>query len=291
MDESFLIHGEVEQECAVMTHAAVVQVGELWDAFYTGILALVIEPTRTDTGVALRGYPGIAIGMSAGQLVVLIVTRINLVDSQERPVGGIGIALLVANPTATGAAIAKDDGLWLMLIHQFVGTGEIVVGTAINLALLLGTAIPAITTVGTIEPHLEKLAILGEQLLELGIEILHIEWGAVECLMAIPWREVQTQFQAVLLTGGCQLAYNIALTILVRRIANAVVGVLGGPQTKTVVVLGGEYHTFHTGSLDGAGPLLGIKLGGVEITQWRIAIAPLAIAKGVGTEVDKSISL
>ena len=69
------------------------------------------------------------------------------------------------------------------------------------------------------------------------------------------------------------------------------VGVLRGPQTKAVVVFGGEDQTVHaatTGTVDDLG---GIEIAGVENCRGFVAQSPFAVAKGVDGEVQKTIKL
>ena len=224
------------------------------------------------------------------QLGIALVAGIDFVDAEQRPVGGMGVAVLVAHPAATGTAVGENDGVGLQAFYCGMGAGKVVVGAAVYLAGLLGTAVPAVAAVGTVEPHLEDVAILAQKLFQLGMEILHVEGGAVEGLVAVPGREVEAELEAVLTAGGGQFAHDVALAVLVGGVADAVVGVFRGPQAETVVVLGGEDDAFHAGGLHRGGPLTGVQPGGGETAQWCIAVAPLAVAEGVGAEVYEGVS-
>jgi hypothetical protein len=49
-----------------------------------------------------------------------------------------------------------------MLVNQLVSTWEIIIGATIDLASFLGTTIPTIATIGTIEPNFKDLTLLRE---------------------------------------------------------------------------------------------------------------------------------
>ena len=217
------------------------------------------------------------------------VAGVYLLDAQERPVGSIGIAALVAYPPTTGTAITEDHRLRLQFANELPRARVIIIGAAIYLTCLFGTAIPTIATVGTVEPHLVHLAILCEQFLQLGIEIFHVERCTIERLVAVPRREVQSQFQPILLASCRQLAYHITLAVLVGCVTNTVVGILCWPKTEAIVMLGSEDDALHASLFAHACPLLTVEACGVERLQRCIAIAPFAVAEGVRTEVDECI--
>ena len=229
MDETLLVDGEIQQERAVVAHGAIVEVNQVVDALHAVVLPLVVEPARAYRRVALRGHPRVAVLMTILQFLVALVAWIDLLGTQEGPVGGVGIAPFVAHPAASRSAIAEDDGLRLQFVDRLPRPREIIIGAAVYLSRFLGTAIPAVATIGSVEPHLEHLAILRQQFAQLGIKVFHVERRAVESLMAVPRREVQAQLQPVLAAGGSKLAHHVALAVLVRRVANGVVGVLRGP--------------------------------------------------------------
>ena len=229
--------------------------------------------------------------MSAGQFVVVVIAWIDIVDAQEGPVGGIGIAVFVAHPSAAGTAVGEDDGLGLILRHETMGAREVVVGLTVDLARLLGTSIPAIATVGSVEPDLEQVAVLCQQFLQLCMEIFHVVGGAVESLMAIPGREVDTHLQPVFPARCSKFAHDVAFAVLIGRVAHAVVRIFRRPQAEAVVVLGREDDALHACLLDGARPLLRIESRGVERLRIGVAIAPFAIAECVGTKMYEGVGL
>ena len=53
MYQAFLVHREVQQECAIMAYGAIVKVDQMGDTLHLFVLALVVEPPRTNRRVAL----------------------------------------------------------------------------------------------------------------------------------------------------------------------------------------------------------------------------------------------
>ena len=274
-----------------MAHAAVVEVYQMVHAFHLVVLLFVVEPSRTDRHIALCGHPLVAIGVAILQLPVFLITRIHLVFPQESPVGGTGVAVFVAHPSASGASVGEDDGLWLVLVDSLPCPGIVIVGAAVDSTRLAGTTVVAVSTVGTVEPYLEDVAILCQEFVELCMEILTVQRCAVKSLMAVPGRQVDTEFESVFLAGCRQFTHDIALAVLVGSIAYAVVGVFGRPEAETVVVLGRDDDALHAGISQCLGPLLAVKPRRVETLERCIAVSPLPVAESVGTEMDKRIGL
>ena len=48
-------------------------------------------------------------------------------------------------------------------------------------------------------------------------------------------------------------------------VADKVLRILAGPETESVVMLGGNDQVFHAGGFGHAHPVLGVELGGVEL--------------------------
>ena len=107
--------------------------------------------------------------------------------------------------------------------------------------------------------------------------------------MAVPRREVQAQLQAILVAGSGQFAHHVALSVLIRCVANRVVGVFRRPETKAVMMLGREDDAFHTGLTTHPSPLFTVESRRIERLQRCIAVAPLAVAERVRSEVDEGV--
>ena len=272
-----------------MADAAIVQIDQMLDAFHLRVLALVVEPSRTNRRVALCRHPRIAVGVAALQFLETLVARIDLFDAQERPVRRVGIAFFIAHPAASGTSIAENHGLRLQFSNHFPRARVIVIGAAVDFPRLTRSAIPAVAAVGTVEPNLEQFAILREQLVQLRIEIFHVERCAVESLMAVPRREVETKFQPVFLAGCRQFTDDVALSVFVRRVAHAVVGEFCWPKAKSVVVLRREDDALHTRLFTYPCPLFAVEASRVERLQRCVAIAPFAVAEGVLSEMDECV--
>ena len=158
MDAPVRHHGEVEQQRRVASHRLVVGVHQLREALHVGILRRMVEPSRTDAGVRLARHPHLAV-LGA---VVQQRPRQGALARQQAPVCLTHVAGFGAYPAevATLAArIAPDDGVRL----QFADHAERLVPSVVVLgdaALLVRSAVPAITTIGAVEPHLEDVAVL-----------------------------------------------------------------------------------------------------------------------------------
>ena len=229
VNQPITIDGEVEQQGAVVAHTAVIQVGQLIHRLDLAVLVLMIEPTWADARVTLAGTPRVAVGMARLQLLVLRVAGIDVLTAHEGPVCRVGIPLFVAHPAATRTTVREDDRIGLKPVHNAPSFGIVVVGTAVYLALLSCTSVPAIAAVGAVEPHLKHVAVSRHQLLELPIVIVDILLCAVAGLVPVPWREVYAHLEAILLAGIGEFAHNIALASPPRRAGYAVVGILAGP--------------------------------------------------------------
>src|SRR5579859_246009 len=102
--------------------------------------------------------------------------------------------------------------------------------------------------------------------------------------MAIPGRQVHSKFQPVFSGRLLDSPHYVSLAVFPRTALHAIHGLLGRPQTKSVVMLGDEDHVLDTPGLDRLHPLLGIELCGIEYFWIGGAVAPLLIEKCVGPE-------
>ena len=109
--------------------------------------------------------------------------------------------------------------------------------------------------------------------------------------MAIPWREVKSQFQSVFLTSISQFTDNISFSVLIRRLADVVVSPLKRPKTEAIMVFGRQNHPFHACSNKRLCPLLTVETGRIKRLGIRIPIPPFAIIKSVQPKVDEGIGL
>ena len=77
------------------------------------------------------------------------------------------------------------------------------------------------------------------------MEVIYVFRCAVIGLVPVPWREVNSELDAIFLTSGSQLADDVPFSVFIRSVADAILRQLGGPQAETVMMLGGEDHTLH----------------------------------------------
>ena len=212
---------------------------------------------------------------------------------QQTPVGLTHIASLGAYPTqvTTVATIVPDKTLGLQLADHAVGLGPLVVGRAVDMAHLVGTTIPAIATIGTVEPHLEDITIVGQQFAQLVAEIGDVGRTPVFGMVSVPWREVDGKGEALLATGLCQLAHHVALALFPGGVLHRVVGIRGRPHAEAAVVLGGEDDATHACLFADTSPLATVEVGGIEQLRVFIAEAPFLIGIRVQRVMDEGIHL
>ena len=249
----------------------------------------MIKPSRTDRDITFCRYPLVTVSVSVLQFAIFRIARIHFARPQERPVGSSGKSVLVTYPAATGTSVGENNGLWLEFIQYFIDTWIVVVSLAVDGTAVFGSAIPSVTAVGTVKPNLEYFAIIGHQLSQLFMEIIYIFRCTVVSLVSVPGREINGEFNAVFLTGGCQFTYNISFTVLVRSVTDTIFCQFGRPQAKAIMVFGGKDYSFHTRFYKGFHPLFAVQLGWVERFRVRISVSPFTVVESVQTEVNESI--
>src|SRR5690606_35611667 len=109
--------------------------------------------------------------------------------------------------------------------------------------------------------------------------------------MTVPCRYVYAKLHSLLMRSFHKLFHHVTLPVTPRAVRNVVVGGLGGPEAKTIVVLSHRYQPFEPGRLGRTGNLIGIEVQGIEQIRRRITKTPLLVLKGSGSEMDKAIEL
>ena len=81
---------------------------------------------------------------------------------QQTPVGLSYIASLGTHPAQVTAvaAVVPNQAFGLQLSDHLVGLRPLIISGAVNLTRLVGTTIPAVATIGSVEPHLEDVPIV-----------------------------------------------------------------------------------------------------------------------------------
>ena len=169
-----------------MPHTAVIKVCQLLHRLHPVVLLRMIKPARTDRHITLGSRPLIAVRMSVLQFPILRISRINLSGTQERPVCRSGKSILVTYPAASGTAIREYNSLRLKLVNHFIGTRIVIVSLPVYGTGIFCSAIPAITAIGPVKPDFKHRAIIGQQLVQLSIEIIHIFRSSIIGLMPVP---------------------------------------------------------------------------------------------------------
>ena len=219
------------------------------------------------------------------------VARVEPGGVNGMPARVAGDAMLVAYPAHIGSGITKDAGVWLQFTHQRKGFVPLVVGGVVDGAFFVAAPIIAIAPIGAIKPHLKQWAIIAEQFTQLIAVVGQVGWRAVVGVVAVPGRQVDAEFEP----GGCaglgELGNHVSLPVPPRTIFDRMRGVLRWPQTKAVVVLGGEDEPLHAAAAGGVDDLGGTEIARVEDIRGFVAQPPFAVAKGVDGEVQEPIKL
>ena len=105
--------------------------------------------------------------------------------------------------------------------------------------------------------------------------------------MSVPGRDIQTYLESVFVAGVDELAHYVSLAVLVWAVFDRKLCVRRGPETKSVVVLDGEYRKLKACLLCHSQPLISIKRGRVENILHLRAASPLRACKGIDSEMKK----
>ena len=158
-DASVESHREVEQEVGIVSHTPVVQVHQLSQGFQLMVFAFVVEPARTDRHVAFAAEPVLLVLIAVGTVLVIADGGLGVVDA---PLGCTSPAVFVAYPANVRHGAAEYHGRRVLGLDFLAGTFVIIIGLCFDRTLLVGSAIPAVAAVGSIEPELEEGAVVGD---------------------------------------------------------------------------------------------------------------------------------
>ena len=167
--------------------------------------------------------------MAVLQFGIFGVAWVDLALAEERPVGFAGKSLLVAHPSAAGSAVAEHHGVGLYAVEHLEDAWIVVVVLAVDGALVACSAVVAVAAVSSVEPHLEHLAVVGEEVAQLGVEIGQIGGCGVVGARAVPGREVYGKLESVFLACFGEFLHHVALASAPGRLAHVVVVAGEGP--------------------------------------------------------------
>ena len=262
-----------------MADTLVIQVHQLFHSLHLVVLALMIEPPWANGDIYLGRQPRLAITIALLQgFCVIKRFKISFVHT---PLRGVGLAFLVAYPTQSRHRTAKDARFGAVFPNDFPCLLIIVVLLRYDGAHLVGTAIPACTPVGAIEPKLKQRSVVAHKFLNLLMIDIHIALITILRLVAVPRREIQSKLQIVLLACLRQFFDQIPFSILVIGILYGIIGSFSWPEAESVMVFGREDHAFHSCCFQGQHPLFAVQMGGIKGIGWRVAIAPFHVIKRV----------
>ncbi len=138
-----------------------------------------------------------------------------------------------------------------------------------------------------VEPELDEVAVIPRKFRKLRRVVLVIV-GEVRItrLMPVPRREVNSKLQSKLVGGIGHVTHHVAAAVSPRAALYAVLGLLGGPQAKAIVMLGNQYYVSGACRFNGPHPLLGVELRGIEHVGVCRPVTPFAVQECVRSKVN-----
>src|SRR6185437_1402581 len=110
-------------------------------------------------------------------------------------------------------------------------------------------------------------------------------------LVPIPGREIQARLQALCARGVDELAHDVALTVAPGAGFHGMERDGAGPETESVMMLGGQDHPAEAARAGGPRPLTRIERAGVEQALGFVAHPPFTVREGVDAEVQEESQL
>ena len=137
---------------------------------------------------------------------------------QQAPVCLAYVSSFCSHPAkiTSVSSVIPDDRMRLQLTNHAERLSPSVVCLSIDTSAFICASIPSITSVGTIEPNLEDVAILCQQLTKLITEISNILRTPILWVVTIPRREIDSKFQPLFLTSISQFTHHITLSLFPR---------------------------------------------------------------------------
>ena len=263
------------------------------------ILLFMPKPARTDRHIDLGRRKGQPFGIQdigdrpklllrivkPAQLPVLrhrTCARLDFAEMaqlrrDDRPLRMAAVPRFVAAPAHVRPKIVKDHGVRLIFADQLDISGEVV------FLLFAVRAFPA----GIVKPHIKNIAVFRQKLRQLIAEIIVVFRRAVALGVSVPRRQIKTEFDAASFAGFRRFPHHI---LFARAVFDRMLGILRGPQAKSVVMLRGQHHALHSGGLDRFHPLVAVQLFRIKNRLVLGSVSPFAIHKGVYPKVDERIA-
>lgn len=141
--------------------------------------------------------------------------------------------------------------------------------------------------VGAVKPHLGNITVPGQQFGNLCHEHVVILRGTVAGRVAIPRRNIESQFHAVFVARLAKHLHDIALAVFPTRRRHRMRGRLRGPQAEPVVMLCRQHHQLESGILQRTDPLIGIEFARIEHIGILGPVTPFLTCPGIDRKVDE----
>ena len=107
--------------------------------------------------------------------------------------------------------------------------------------------------------------------------------------MPVPRGKIDAEKQTELFAAFGKLFNNIAFSVFIRAVFDAVLGIGTRKKAKAVVVLCGEDDAAAAGFFDNPCPLVGINAFNIELLRLFLSGTPFVSGAGVHSEVNKGV--
>src|SRR5690606_1908938 len=161
------------------------------------ILRFLIIPSRSDRHIYFCWYPMAALLMSKLKLLVVGPPRPHQVPVERGPVGLTCKSALIAHPSDVGTCVAEYDSVGLKFPNMVPDFGPVVVSHPVHFPVFVCPTIISCTPIGSIKPYFEDIPVLGQDFIELMVQVFQILFGSVIGVIAIPGRIVDPHFESI----------------------------------------------------------------------------------------------
>ena len=297
MNAPATVRRHIQIQVCSSPHTVEIQFQEILRRPYTGILVIMPEPARTNGNVHFRGNPVLPVHRTFhAQLVAdraggRFRSRLQRYGCIGSPAGITRITALIPHPPDIRPHIGKNDGFRLEFFQFAPCRFPLVIGASVNRSLFPRPPVITVATVRSVKPGEEKGAVACRQLLQLPAVHSDIFRRTVGGRVAVPGRQVHPELETVFFARAGDVFHDISLPVLPRGGSHAVPGSLRGPQTKPVVMLAGQHHSFEPGIRQCLDKIVRIKIGRIEKFRLFVPISPFLSRKRIDCKMDKGIHL
>ena len=266
-----------------MSYTVVPYVEKMINGLDIVIFTFAPEPARTDRHICLTCHPCFSIHISfiERRLRRSQTSRTEAFYIKRRPACFTGNSAFVSYPAASWTYISKDHRIRMMSVYLSVK--EIPV-------IYLLFSVRALTT-SSVKPLFEDFAVVCMGMLDRPSEDLIIFRSSVMRVILIPWRYIDSELETVFPTCFRELLEYISFSVTPFALSYGMRTLRVRPDAETVMMLSGNYDTFHSCFLGNGSPLTAVESCRSKYINTLCSISPLDICESVRTEMDKHVEL